>query len=79
LIHKVKHVSYMVTSHGHSSTISSKGKLTSTPALMISPALWTKGYIKKLTWHLSDVLKCIRSIEKALALKRPLNIQETKK
>lgn len=35
-----------------------------TPATLVGPSCWTKVYIKKLVWHLQDIIKCMQKIEK---------------
>jgi len=64
MIHRVKTVTWEVRSHGHYSALSAKGELLVCPALMVSTSGWSKAYIKKLVWHLQDVLKCMKRIEK---------------
>lgn len=62
MIHRVKTVTWEVRSHGHRTTISEKG-------FVEQP--WNfdwdkigKVIVKRLVWHLEDVLKCMKQIEK---------------
>ncbi len=64
MIHRIKTVTWEVRSHGHCSALSDKGELMVCPALMVSSSGWSRPYIKKLVWHLQDVLKCMNRIEK---------------
>jgi len=64
MIHKIKVITWEVRSHGHCSTISGEGELVCCPVLMQSTSRWSRPYMKKLIWHLQDVLKCMVKIEK---------------
>jgi len=64
MIHRIKTVTWEVRSHGNCTGLSDKGKVSESPALYVASSLWTKTYVKKLIWHLEDVLKCMRQIER---------------
>ncbi len=66
MIERIKTVTWEVKSHGHKTTLSNEGVVQG--AFCISLGIgWDnirKPIIKKLVWHLQDVLKCMRQIEK---------------
>ena len=65
MIHKVKTVTWEVRSHGQETTISSKGIIENwTFQADRTVEMLSKAKIKKIIWHLEDVLKCMNRIEK---------------
>jgi len=73
MIEKIKTVTYEVRSHGFTTELSEAGKVIASPhkkgfRYFVNPEDdWPKDYIKRLVWHLEDVLKCIKKIEKEKA------------
>jgi len=61
MIHKVKVITWEVRSHRNCTTLSGEGRITDTT---VSPVVWSKPVVKRAIWHLQDVLKCIKRIEK---------------
>ncbi len=67
MIERIKTITYEVRSHGFLTKLTEDGRVRETMAAfptLVNTAFWTKGYIKKRLWHLQDVLKCMRQIEK---------------
>ncbi len=64
MIHRVKTVTWEVRSHGFTTIFSDTGRVIHTSALFAASSQWIHSYIKKMVWHLQDVLKCMRQIEK---------------
>ena len=66
MIHKVKTVTWEVRSHGHKTVVDSDGICTGMFCVDILNCMAEieKPQIKKTIWHLQDVLKCMRRIEK---------------
>ena len=67
MIHKKKVITYEVRSHRNCTTLSEKGEVTDTT---LYPVVWSKPVIKRAIWHLQDVLKCMRQIEKEKQAKK---------
>lgn len=72
MIEKIKTVNWEVRSHGHKTTISEEGIVEG--AFCLGKGVgWDKNIsktiVKKLIWHLQDVLKCMKRIEKEKELK----------
>ena len=70
MIHKIK--TYEIRSHDFHTNLSITGQLLSAPTLFTDNAHFTKSYIRRVLLHFQEVLKCIRSIEKTLAVKKAL-------
>ena len=64
MIERIKTVTWEVRSHGQETTISSKGKVLRANWEPIWQFERPRATIKKRIWHLEDVLKCMRQIEK---------------
>ena len=62
MIERIKTITWEVRSHGHRTIINEKG-LVEQPWYFDWDKIG-KVVIKKLVWHLQDVLKCMRQIEK---------------
>ena len=63
MIKKIKTFTWEVKSHGHKTTLSNEGVVQGA-SLGIGWDNIRKPIIKKLVWHLQDVLKCMKQIEK---------------
>ncbi len=65
MIEKIKTFTWEVRSHGQETTISSEGIIENwTFQADRTVEMLSKAKIKKMIWHLQDVLKCMRQIEK---------------
>ncbi|GAI87423.1 unnamed protein product [marine sediment metagenome] len=71
MIEKIKTITYEVRSHGYKTILSKKGIIEG------EFCVFKAGYndidrvvIKKVIWHLQDVLKCMKQIEKEEAEKK---------
>ena len=66
MIHRIKTVTWEVRSHNFKTVIDNDGICTGLFCLDILHCLEEidKGSVKKVIWHLQDVLKCMRQIEK---------------
>ena len=65
MIERIKTITYEVRSHGYKTVLSEKGIIEG------EFCVFKAGYndinravVKKVIWHLQDVLKCMRQIEK---------------
>ncbi len=76
MIEKIKTTTFEVRSHGFITELSEAGKVIASPhkksfKYFVNPEDdWPKAYIKRLVWHLQDVLKLIKWIEKEKADKK---------
>ncbi len=65
MIERIKTITYEVRSHEQVMTISSEGIIENwTFQADRTVEMLSKAKIKKMIWHLEDVLKCMRQIEK---------------
>ena len=70
MIEKIKTITYEIRSHRFTTELSEAGKVIASPhekdfRYFVNPEDdWPKHYIKRLTWHLQDVLKCMNAIKK---------------
>ena len=75
MIEKIKTITYEVRSHGRKTILSDNGIVIQTK-WHTDYQLWSdnqkdnKAIIKKMLWHLEDVLKCMKQIEKEKAEKK---------
>lgn len=75
MIHKIKTITYEVRSHGRITRLSENGIVIQTK-WHTDYQLWSdnrnenKTIIKKILWHLEDVLKCMKQIEKEREAKK---------
>ena len=60
MIERIKTVTWEVRSHRLSTVLTDKGILL----IKGLPVLYNKADVKKMIWHLEDVLKCMNQIEK---------------
>ena len=71
MIEKIKTITYQIRSHDYKTVLSKKGLIEG------EFCVFKAGYndinravIKKVIWHLEDVLKCMKQIEKEKAEKK---------
>lgn len=67
MIEKIKTITYEVRSHRHCTTLSENGKIISIRWPKAYPLMFVDSDVKALIWHLRDVLKCMRRIEREKA------------
>ena len=65
MIHRIKTVTWEVRSHNQTTILSDKGiMIESDWNDYCEVGAWSKGNVKRMIWHLEDVLKCMNQIEK---------------
>ena len=62
MIEKIKTITYEIRSHGHRTVLSKKGLIEGEFCAGYNDI--DRAVIKKVIWHLEDVLKCMNKIEK---------------
>lgn len=67
MIHRVKTITYEVRSHNQTTVISSNGKILSWDILNFDKA---KLAVKRIIWHLQDVLKLLNKLERERQVKK---------
>lgn len=60
MIQKIKTVTYHLNSHSHASKLSQDGQLLASSATNLA----TRPSLKKIIWHLQDVLKVMTKLQK---------------
>ncbi len=78
MIEKIKTVTYEVRSHGHKTVLSEKGIIQGDFCVLeVGYNDVNRAVLKKVIWHLEDVLKCMNAIKKEEAEKKKMkNSQE---
>ena len=77
MIHKVKTVTWEVRSHRQETILSDKGIMISSDwedCCLIGE--WGKPNIKRMIWHLQDVLKVLNKLEKERQARKEKQINE---
>ncbi len=65
MIEKIKTVTHEIRSHGQKTVLSDKGMMIESDwEDYYKVGEWGKPNVKRMIWHLEDVLKCMNKIEK---------------
>ncbi len=71
MIEKIKTITYEIRSHGHKTILSEKGIIQGDFCVLeVGYNDVNRAVLKKVIWHLDDVLKCMNTIKKEEAEKK---------